>query len=254
MFSVIVPLYNKENDVLLTIESVLKQSFPNFELIIVNDDSKDKSLEIVKKVTDSRIKIFTKPNGGVSSARNFGIKQAKFEYIALLDADDLWEREYLMSVKNSIISNSNNHVFATNYRIRLSYDRYYIPKFALINTKSSILIIDDYFAYSKHDSILTASSVIMHKSVFDKIGYFDTNLSHGEDLDFWFRISEYFKIVFINQFLMTYRYDSSNRSISILPNFNNIFISKYELNGNKSHDYYLSKSAYRFSVLYLLCI
>ena len=89
-FSIIIPLYNKELSVWATVESVLKQTYPYFELIIVNDGSTDRSLEIARQFTDNRITIIDVPNGGVSNARNIGISIANFEYITFLDADDLW--------------------------------------------------------------------------------------------------------------------------------------------------------------------
>ena len=90
MISVIIPLYNKEKSITDTVNSVLNQTFKDFELIIVNDGSKDNSLSVVNQFTDKRVKIIDKPNGGVSTARNAGMKRAEGEYIALLDSDDEW--------------------------------------------------------------------------------------------------------------------------------------------------------------------
>ncbi|QYS90674.1 glycosyltransferase family 2 protein [Flavobacterium covae] len=92
LFSVIIPLYNKENYIYNTLISVINQTYTYFEIIIVNDGSTDKSLEIVKNINDSRIKIFEQNNKGVSSARNLGIKNATGSLIAFLDADDLWKK------------------------------------------------------------------------------------------------------------------------------------------------------------------
>ena len=91
MFSIIIPLYNKEKYIVNTIKSVLNQSFSKFEVIVVDDGSSDNGVNAVKKIDDSRIKIITQKNQGVSAARNNGIKNAKYEYIAFLDADDLWK-------------------------------------------------------------------------------------------------------------------------------------------------------------------
>ena len=102
MFSIIIPLYNKANYITKTIQCVLKQTVQSFEIIIVNDSSTDNSLNIVSNIQDERITIYTKPNGGVSSARNYGIKKAKFDYIVFLDADDLWEEDFLSSINQLI--------------------------------------------------------------------------------------------------------------------------------------------------------
>ena len=87
--SVIIPLYNKEGQIYETIMSVLRQTFPFFELIIVDDGSTDNSALIVKSISDSRIRYIYKQNGGVSSARNYGVKVATSDWIIFLDADDI---------------------------------------------------------------------------------------------------------------------------------------------------------------------
>jgi len=87
--SVIIPAYNAEKTIRETIESVCKQTFSDFELIIINDGSKDKTLEIAQSIKDKRIKVFCYENRGLSTARNRGISKANGEYIAFLDADDL---------------------------------------------------------------------------------------------------------------------------------------------------------------------
>src|SRR5690348_9188230 len=98
-FSIIVPVYNKENHISDTILSALNQTVGDFELIIVNDGSTDKSLELVQSFSDKRIVVINKPNGGVSLARNIGIKRATGEYISFLDADDFWNRRYLETMQ-----------------------------------------------------------------------------------------------------------------------------------------------------------
>ena len=89
-FSVIIPLYNKEKYIQNTLQSVLNQTFENFEVIIVDDGSTDDGPEKVGLISDCRIRFIRKENGGVSSARNRGIAEARGEYIAFLDADDEW--------------------------------------------------------------------------------------------------------------------------------------------------------------------
>jgi glycosyltransferase involved in cell wall biosynthesis len=88
--SVIIPVYKVEKYIAATVQSVLNQTYENFELLIIDDGSPDRSIEICQQFTDARIKIIRQPNRGVAAARNTGIRQAEGEYIALLDADDLW--------------------------------------------------------------------------------------------------------------------------------------------------------------------
>ena len=90
-FSVVIPLYNKEQYIKNTLQSVLNQVFQDFEIIIVNDGSTDRSIDIVYALNDKRIQVFTQENKGVALARNFGIKKSKSKFIALIDADDTGE-------------------------------------------------------------------------------------------------------------------------------------------------------------------
>ena len=111
LVSIITPVYNGEKYVKETIVSVLKQTYPNWEMIIVDDGSKDSSAEIVRKYTekDKRITLVQQSNGGSASARNNGIRRANGQFIALLDADDLWEPMFLesqlalMKEKNALV-------------------------------------------------------------------------------------------------------------------------------------------------------
>ena len=93
MISVVIPLYNKEKQIKRTIQSVLTQTFQDFEIVIVNDGSTDNSTIEVEKIKDSRIRLIHQENAGVSAARNKGIEEAKYELIALLDADDEWKNK-----------------------------------------------------------------------------------------------------------------------------------------------------------------
>ena len=96
--SVVIPLYNKENAIVKTLQSVFDQTISDFEVVVVDDGSTDNSLEVVRAIRDARIRVIHKENGGVSSARNVGIKAAKGQYVALLDGDDLWQPNGLLAV------------------------------------------------------------------------------------------------------------------------------------------------------------
>ena len=93
--SIVIPAYNAERTILETIKSVQKQTFSDFEIIVINDGSTDRTLELVLSVEEPRLKIFSYQNGGVSVARNRGISHATGEFIAFLDADDLWTSDKL---------------------------------------------------------------------------------------------------------------------------------------------------------------
>ena len=115
MISVIIPLYNKEQIIDRCIHSVLSQDYDNFEVVIVNDGSTDRSAEIVKSVDDSRIRLIEQENGGPSKARNTGVRNAKGEWIVFLDADDEFLSGALKTFGNLIHNHPNVGMFGCSY-------------------------------------------------------------------------------------------------------------------------------------------
>ena len=115
MISVVIPLYNKEKQIKRTLQSILAQTFQDFEIVIVNDGSIDNSIIEVEKVKDSRIRLIHQKNAGVSAARNKGIEEAKYELIAFLDADDEWKSKYLEVQYNLYRKYPECDIFACNY-------------------------------------------------------------------------------------------------------------------------------------------
>ena len=111
MFSVVIPLYNKEESIFNTIKSVLKQSCQNFEIIVVNDGSTDRSVDAVKAINDERIRLIHQENQGVSAARNRGINESRYEWIAFLDGDDLWESNHLEEIVKMMNTFPNEKVY-----------------------------------------------------------------------------------------------------------------------------------------------
>ncbi|MFA6873908.1 MAG: glycosyltransferase family A protein, partial [Bacteroidaceae bacterium] len=115
MISVIIPLYNKERYIKRAICSVLNQSFGNFEIVVINDGSTDNSASIVESIDDTRIKLINQKNTGVSAARNKGIAESKYDFIAFLDADDEWKENHLAIIASLIEKYPLCGVFATSY-------------------------------------------------------------------------------------------------------------------------------------------
>ena len=118
MISIVIPLYNKKDQVSNTIATVLAQTYQDFEVIIVNDGSTDDSVAEVEKVQDSRIRLIHQQNAGVSVARNRGIEASKGDLIAFLDADDEWNPGYLESQYQLFRKYPDCSVFACNYEFR----------------------------------------------------------------------------------------------------------------------------------------
>ena len=102
MFSVVIPLYNKAHTIKRTLKSDLNQTFIDFEILVINDGSTDTGVDIVNNFKDKRVKVLNQENQGVSAARNKGVANAQFEFIALLDGDDEWDEKYLETISQSL--------------------------------------------------------------------------------------------------------------------------------------------------------
>lgn len=212
MFSIVIPLYNKSKSIASTIESVLNQTYPNFELIIVNDGSTDNSVEVVAGIVDKRIRLINKPNGGVSSARNRGVAEAKYEYVAFLDGDDLWYPNALEEYKILIENFEQCAVYCSSYSMSIKENQ----------SKLNRYVVDDYYyydalSYAKNGFALTCSDcIVVKRKCFLVVGGFNEQLVMGEDLDMWRRLSE--KYLFAKSDVVTalYRTDTENRATAVL--------------------------------------
>lgn len=216
-FSVVISLYNKEKHIQSTIESVLAQSFVDFEIVVVNDGSTDDSEAIVRSINDKRIRFYSQENKGASAGRNTAISKATGNYIALLDADDLWESNYLETIYTLILSYPNENVFATAVTIETSGGKK-TSVYSINHIQENATYVINYFESSYINTLLTSSSTVVNKSVFEKVGVYDTTIKSGQDIDLWIRIGLYYTIVFINKPLVTYRYGKqslSNRTKNI---------------------------------------
>ncbi len=210
-FSVIIPLFNKQTTIGNTLKSVLEQDFTDFEVIIVNDGSTDESELEVLKFSDLRIKYFKTINKGVSSARNFGIEYAKADYIAFLDADDIWFKNHLNDL--NLLTNyfPNCALFATNYEIVVNQNKTIQTKFPWNGDKKWSGIVEDFFGASFNNRIALTSALAVKKSIFETIDNFEASLNFGEDLDLWIRIALQFQVCFCNTVSVRYYTNTPNR-------------------------------------------
>jgi len=211
-FSVVIPLYNKERYVAKTLNSVLNQTYQNFEVIIVNDCSTDNSLSVVEKIYDKKFKIINhNKNKGLSASRNSGINAAKHSYIAFLDADDYWDSNYLETIQNLVKKYSDESVFATHYRENYK-GKFFIPKSNLpLTSKGKTFLVRNFFGINLGRLILTQSCIVVHKSIFKKVGYYDEDVTFAEDIDFYIRCFLTCNLVFLNVDLCTISNYDPNR-------------------------------------------
>ena len=227
LISVVIPAYNAEQFLDETLESVLSQTYENWECIIVNDGSTDNTESVAKKwcERDSRFRLTNKENGGLSSARNWGIKESKAEYIAFLDADDILTPDSLEVRINTLIE-QNVDLVAT--KIQHFADK--LPKVSKNNARQDALYyakegLTLFLDFSK----VTPSTVLCKKSVMDTIGGF-TWQKKAEDLHCWLKVLfAGYKIYRVRKY-MAYRrmhqdslssgdYDCSKEVIKIIHSF-----------------------------------
>jgi len=211
--SVIIPLYNKENYVEKTIKSVLSQKYQYFEIIIVDDGSTDNSLNVVKQFNDKRLKIIEKENTGVSSTRNRGVEESKYEYIAFLDADDWWKDTFLEEIVR-LIKKYPAGVYACNC-ILFYPNKTKISPFTFSNDFSEGYI--DYIKvfYQNKSTPICSSNVVISKNEFLKVKGFDIKLKSSEDFDLWLKLACNTKIVFSTKPLAVYNHSINNTRASV---------------------------------------
>lgn len=197
MISVIIPLYNKEKQIAEALRSVIKQTYQDFEIIVVNDGSTDGSLEEASKVDDSRIKIYNQSNGGVSRARNKGIELAKGEYIAFLDADDAWAKDYLTMQMELVQNYPDCAVFATGYRFSEPNGHLSDPIIRLLHIDDDSGVVDNYFEIcSCSHPLVTSISVLIRRDAIREVGGFPVGVASGEDLLTWARLICRYRLAF----------------------------------------------------------
>ena len=225
-FSVIIPLYNKAHYIRRAIKSVLSQKHNDFEIIVVDDGSTDEGLSIVKKYRNSKILVFHQDNMGVSAARNCGIKLARGEFIAFLDADDEWSPDFLVSIDRLIKLFPGGGIYATGYQFNLGKSMIKKPVISNFRVKGNWRgYLTNYFANTLKDSIISASSAVVPSDVFRNIGYFPENIDFGEDLEMWFDIACSYPIVYDSSIQVDYNFTSNDRACS-KPHFDVLSVNR----------------------------
>nr|WP_199003164.1 glycosyltransferase family 2 protein [Flavobacterium sp. ASV13] len=208
-FSVIIPLYNKARYIENTIKSVLNQTFTDYEIIVINDESTDKSEDLVSRFNDKRIQIFNQKNQGVSVARNHGIEKAKGKLIAFLDADDYWFPNHLQVLADLYHHSPNCGIYCSRYKIKITEKHFLTPNHYEID-KTFEGIIEDYFASNKPYRITWTSSLAIPTEILKKLGGFTPGITNGQDLELWTKIGIKYPIAITNTITAIYNYDIPN--------------------------------------------
>ncbi|MEL6811479.1 MAG: glycosyltransferase family A protein [Bacteroidota bacterium] len=231
-FSVVISVYNKEGFIGPTLETVLAQTITDFEVVIRNDGSTDQSeKEIRSFLKDDRIRFYSEENQGAATGRNFVIEKAKGEYIALLDADDLWKPYYLEEQQRLIEKYPDQSIFATNSEILKSGRK--TPRSFSVDWQGQEDLVVDFFEASYQDAILHSSTTVVKREVFDLIGYYDPSIKSGQDTDLYVRMGLSYPVVFSPKVCVQYRVLEnslfrSSRKLSDKPSFENYEVFEKE--------------------------
>ncbi|MBE9012338.1 glycosyltransferase [Pseudanabaenaceae cyanobacterium LEGE 13415] len=209
IISVVIPAYNAEKTIQETIESVLNQTFENFEVIVINDGATDQTLEIIQSIQDPRIQVFSYANAGKSIARNRGIELSKGNYLAFLDADDLWtpdklkqQWQALQDHPDASVAYSWTYFINENGKVLFSGTKY--------GNDSNI-----YHKLLVRNCLESGSNILVKRSAIAQISHFDPTLAKAEDWDFYLRLASQFKFVCVPKYQILYRVHEGSSSFNI---------------------------------------
>lgn len=212
MFSIVIPSYNHAKYIGKCIKSILDQDFKYWEIILVDNNSTDNTDEVLKKYTDNRIKIFKINNDGViAKSRNFGIKNAKYEWIAFLDSDDTWRSNKLELCFKKINENKDVDVLYHDMKIRYEKKNYFLPK-KLRSKNLTKPVINKLLTYG---NVIALSSTVVRKEIIIKANYSSTDKNKVGACDYalWLRIAKLTEnFIHLPVSLGTYYKHSSNVS------------------------------------------
>src|SRR5919199_3452363 len=209
LISVIIPVFNGEKTIQKTIESVLTQTVTDFELLVINDGSQDGTLEIVERIQDVRIKVFSYPNAGPSTSRNRGIDLATGEYISFIDADDLWTPDKLEAQLKALQANPQAAV-AYSWTDFINESNHYLRRGCYLTLNGDI-----YANLLVVNFLENGSNPLIRKQAFSEVGTFDESLRAAEDWDMWLRLAARYHFVGVPSPQILYRQSSHSMSCNI---------------------------------------
>lgn len=210
LISVIVPVYNGEATIRETIESVLQQTLTNFEVIIIDDGSSDRTVEIVSEIADPRTKLFSYSNAGQGASRNRGVEQSRGDYLAFLDADDLWTPDKLEAQLNALQTHPNAAV-------AYSWVDFIDESGNFLHSGSHLSITGNAYAHLLLSNLLeNGSNPLIQTHAFLDIGGFDPSLPPTEDWDLYLRLAEKYEFAVVPRPQILYRVSATTASSRVL--------------------------------------
>lgn len=236
LVSVVIPVYNAAAHLRETLDSILAQTYKNIEIVAVDDGSSDDSVAILQSYGD-RVVIVQQPNSGPAAARNRGVAEAKGEWIAFLDADDLWQPDKLE--KQLLGMGDCNWAYTDSIFMGGINDG---KRDSELSSKLSGNVLDELVCCN----FIGTSSVMIRRDVFLNIGGFDQSLRSIQDWDLWMRIASKHPITYINEPLVRYRVHSTSTSRSTrktLPNHLKVIDKIFSPEGVAAHKSHLKPVA-----------
>ncbi len=235
LFSVVVPVFNKDGSIERMLASVLNQQYMPSEIIIVNDGSTDNSIQLINNynhIFRGIIKVIDQSNLGVSVARNTGISACSYNYIALLDADDEWLPCHLSDIHALIKKYPNAIAYSCNHIVHDSINNYQRKKGVISNSK--FILINNFFATSAKHNILNSSTVVLNFKRIQNPKIFPEGIKVGEDLFAWFSIMGNESIGYCNHngVVIHVEDDIQRNKRQLLPSYliKYIYLNKIKLN------------------------
>ncbi|MEG4303178.1 glycosyltransferase family 2 protein [Microcoleus sp. D3_18a_C4] len=228
LVSVIIPAYNAEPFIEETLKSVLAQTYPAIEVLVVDDGSQDRTPEIVEKISqkDARVQLLKQQNAGVAAARNLGIQQSRGEYIAPIDADDIWYPENIEKQVECMLEGGEEVGVVYSWTVDLD------EKGLLTGGFRSFRIEGDVYAtLICHNFIGNASASMIRRSCLEKVGVYDKTLKERnaqgcEDWDLYLRIAELYQFRAVSEFSIGYRrmYNTMSTNYTTMANSQSLML------------------------------
>lgn len=222
LISVVIPAYNAEKTILETLQSVCNQTFTDIEIIIINDGSKDNTVEVSQQIKDDRIRIISYPNGGLPTARNRGISQSQGEYISFIDADDLWSPDKLASQLAALEANPHaGAAYSWTMVMEADGSKTYstLPIYFQGNVYPDLLV---------QNFIASGSNIMVRRQAILETGDFEPSLKSAEDWDYWLRLAKKWEFVLVPKPQIYYRKSEGAMSskVDVMEAYNLTVINK----------------------------
>jgi glycosyltransferase involved in cell wall biosynthesis len=250
LISVVIPAYNAESFVGHTLTSVLEQTYQNIEVIVIDDGSQDSTADIVKSFakSDPRVILVNQPNSGVSSARNSGIYHSKGEFIAFIDADDIYYPECLEKLTHAMLEADNSVGLVYTWSAHIDDEGNLTSGF-----NCSLVEEEVYEALLSRNFIGNASAALVRRCCIDKVGGYNSEMQPGcADWDFYLRVAEHYQFKVVPEFLIGYRKlaTSMSRSCAAMEkSYEQVLENAHKRNHNISTEFVSTSKSFYFIYL-----